>query len=173
MARKQQATEGTKVCALIVAEALPVVQLAKGDVAPPFRFEDETAAPIGVVSAEALYIGFARVLVEFDSRFLARRRAPFAVFVVVLGAFCRAFAADVSRELGEVAVMRRVARHRVQRRRADVGAVEVDERTRRHFAAMTDVMARAVLASVNALFESFNRGMRFLFVHFHSVLPPA
>lgn len=63
--------------------------------------------------------------------------------------------------------MRRVARHRVHRRRADVGAVEVEQRTRRHFAAVTDVMARAVLAGVDALFERLNRRIRFLFADFH------
>lgn len=47
--------------------------------------------------ASDLHIRLTRVFVEFDSRFFACRRAAFAMFVVVLGALRRAFAADVSR----------------------------------------------------------------------------
>jgi len=88
------------------------------------------------------------------------------MLVVVLAALHRAFAAEMRAQLRKVAMMRRMTRHRAQRRLTNGGAVEARQSALDHVA-FADVVTRAVLALVQALFERLNAAIHFRGFVFH------
>jgi len=77
--------------------------------------------------------------------------------MVMFAAFFTAHPTQVCTQRAEVAVMIGMSCQCIQRRRARVGAVQVDQRTLRHaWRGVANVVRRAGLARMQSLFTSFN-----------------